>query len=86
MVNQKTAHNDDKFLTHHSVEIAQILNELAKNKTTLNLSFNYGKDQGLTTVIGVSQDKKFVYMDKSLDPGFNKRLLNSDLAPQKRIS
>lgn len=78
MANQNTAHNDEKFLTHHSVEIAQILNELAKNKTTLNLSFNYGKDQGLTTVIGVSRDKRFVYLDKSLDPGFNKRLLNSD--------
>lgn len=78
MANQITAHNDDKYLTHHSVEIVQILNELAKNKTPLNLSFNYGKDQGLTTVIGVSRDKRFVYMDKSLDPGFNKRLLNSD--------
>ncbi len=78
MANQKTEHNDDKFLIHHSVEIAQILTELANKKTTLNLSFNYGKDQGLTTVIGVSRDKKFVYMDKSLDPGFNQRLLNSD--------
>lgn len=78
MANQNATHRDDMFETRHSIEIAQILNELAKNKTTLNLSFNYGKDQGLTTVIGVSRDKKFVYMDKSLDPGFNKRLLNSD--------
>ena len=62
------------FITHHSVEIAQILNELAKNKTTLNLSFNYGKDQGLTPVIGISRDKRFVYIDTSLDPGFNERL------------
>ncbi len=78
MANQNTTYNDDMFITHHSVEIAQILNELAKNKTTLNLSFNYGKDQGLTTVIGISRDKRFVYIDTSLDPGFNKRLLNSD--------
>ncbi len=78
MVDEKLTHNDNKFITHHPVAIAQILSELAKNKTTLNLSFNYGQDQGLTTVIGVSRDKKFVYMDKSLDPGFNKRLLNSE--------
>lgn len=78
MADQKVEHEDDKFLTRHPVAIAQILKELAKNKTTLNLSFNYGQDQGLTTVIGVSRDKRFVYMDKSLDPGFNKRLLNSD--------
>jgi c-di-GMP-binding flagellar brake protein YcgR len=77
MANQKVAQDDEKYLTHHPIAIAQILNELAKNKTTLNLSFNYGQDQGLTTVIGVSRDKKSVYMDKSLDVGFNKRLLSS---------
>lgn len=78
MADQKIAHDDEKFLTQHPIAIAQILNELAKNKTTLNLSFNYGQDQGLTTVIGVSRDKKYVYMDKSLDAGFNKRLLASE--------
>ncbi len=75
MANQE--YDDERFITRHPVAIAQILNELAKNKTTLNLSFNYGQDEGLTTVIGVSRDKKFVYMDKSLDAGFNTRLLNS---------
>jgi flagellar brake protein len=78
MVEQKVAHDDEKFLTQHPIAIAQVLNELAKNKTTLNLSFNYGQDQGLTTVIGLSRDKKSVYMDKSLDAGFNKRLLTSE--------
>jgi len=78
MANQKVAQDDEKYLTQHPIAIAQILNELAKNKTTLNLSFNYGQDQGLTTVIGVSRDNKSVYMDKSLDVGFNKRLLSSD--------
>lgn len=78
MADQKVAHEDDKYLTQHPIAIAQILNELAKNKTTLNLSFNRGQEQGLTTVIGVSRDKKFVYMDKSLDAGFNKRLLASN--------
>lgn len=78
MADQKVAQEDEKFLTQHPIAIAQILNELAKNKTALNLSFNYGQDQGLTTVIGVSRDKKSVYMDKSLDAGFNKRLLASE--------
>lgn len=77
MVDQKVAQDDEKFLTHHPIAIAQILNELAKNKTTLNLSFNHGQEQGLTTVIGLSGDKKSVYIDKSLDAGFNKRLLAS---------
>lgn len=78
MADQEFAHDDEKFLTRHPVAIAQILNELAKNKTALNFSFNYGQDQGLTTVIGVSKDQRFVYMDKSLDKGFNTRLLNSE--------
>lgn len=78
MSENTVANDEDKYLTQHPVAIAQVLNELAKNKTTLNLSFNQGRDQGLTTVIGVSKDKKFVYLDKSLDAGFNKRLLASD--------
>lgn len=78
MADNKVANDEEKYLTQHPVAIAQVLNELAKNKTTLNLSFNQGRDQGLTTVIGVSKDKKFVYLDKSLDAGFNKRLLASE--------
>jgi c-di-GMP-binding flagellar brake protein YcgR len=79
MVDEKAANDDEKFMTQHPVAIAQVLNELAINKTTLNLSFNHGQEQGLTTVIGVSKDKKSVYLDKSLDAGFNKRLLASDM-------
>jgi flagellar brake protein len=78
MSENKIANDEEKYLTQHPVAIAQVLNDLAKNKTTLNLSFNQGRDQGLTTVIGVSKDKKYVYLDKSLDAGFNKRLLASD--------
>ena len=78
MADKKSVQNDEQFITQHPIEIAQILNELAKNKITLNLSFNVGQDQGLTTVIGVSKDKKTVYMDKSLDAGFNKRLMASE--------
>lgn len=78
MANQGVEQDDEKYLTTHPITIAQILNELAKNKTTLNLSFNYGQEQGLTTVIGVSADRKSVYMDKSLDVGFNKKLMASE--------
>ncbi|MEE9330674.1 MAG: flagellar brake protein [Methylophilaceae bacterium] len=78
MANQGATQNDERYLTNHPIAIVQILNELAKNKTTLNLSFNYGQEQGLTTVVGVSADKKSVYMDKSLDAGFNKKLMASD--------
>ncbi len=78
MADSAVVNNEEQYLTEHPVEIAQVLNELAKNKTTLNMTFNQGRDQGLTTVIGVSKDKKYVYLDKSLDAGFNKRLLASD--------
>lgn len=78
MVDQKGAESDEQYITHHPIAIVQILKELAKNKTTINLSFNYGDEQGLTTVVGVSADKKSVYMDKSMDTGFNKKLLASD--------
>lgn len=77
MANQSAKEGDERYLTSHPINIAQILNELAKNKTTLNLSFNYGEEQGLTTVIGVSVDRKSVYMDKSLDVGFNTKLMAS---------
>ncbi len=74
---QNYTSEDDQYLTGNPVEIAQIITVLAKNKTTLNMSFNHGQDQGLTVVIGVSSDKKWVYLDKSLDAGFNQRLMDS---------
>jgi len=74
---QNYTSEDDQYLTENPVEIAQIITVLARNKTTLNMSFNHGQDQGLTVVIGVSADKKWVYLDKSLDAGFNQRLMDS---------
>lgn len=77
MATQNYTSDDEKFLTENPVEIAQIITVLAKEKATLNMSFNHGQDQGLTVVIGVSADKKWVYLDKSLDAGFNRRLMES---------
>lgn len=77
MANQSYIKEDDQFLTTNPVEIAQIISVLAKDKATLNMSFNHGQEQGLTVVIGVSADKRWVYLDKSLDAGFNQRLIDS---------
>ncbi len=77
MAAQNYTSEDEQFSTENPVEIAQIIAVLAKDKTTLNMSFNHGQDQGLTVVIGVSADKKWVYLDKSLDAGFNQRLMES---------
>ncbi len=77
MAAQDYTSEDDQYLTENPVEIAQIIAVLARNKTALNMSFNHGQDQGLTVVIGVSADKKWVYLDKSLDAGFNQRLMDS---------
>lgn len=77
MASQSYINEDEQFLTTNPVEIAQIITVLAKDKTTLNMSFNHGQEQGLTVVIGVSADKRWVYLDKSLDGGFNRRLLDS---------
>ncbi|CAN0228200.1 unnamed protein product, partial [Chrysoparadoxa australica] len=67
MASQNYINEDEQFLTTNPVEIAQIITVLAKDKTTLNMSFNHGQEQGLTVVIGVSADKRWVYLDKSLD-------------------
>lgn len=67
----------EKFTVQHPKEICQILTELAKNKALLNVSFNYGQDQCLTSVIGVNADKGVAYLDMGLDDGFNKRLLDA---------
>jgi flagellar brake protein len=77
MNDQTKLPDDDQFAVHHPKEISQILTELGKNKTILNVSFNHGQDQCLTTVIGVDAEKRAVYLDIGLDAGFNKRLLES---------
>jgi hypothetical protein len=58
MDDKKNSHGDEQYMAHHPIEISQILAELAKNKTMLNLSFNHGQEQSLTTIIGVNREKK----------------------------
>lgn len=78
MADQKNIHDDEQFIVRRPIGVAQILTELCKNKTMLNMSFSRGQEQGLTTVIGVNREKRVVYIDKSLDAGFNQKLLNSN--------
>jgi len=78
MTEENKIQDDEQFTLHHPKEISQILSELSKNKTILNISFNHGHDQCLTTIIGVDGEKRAVYLDIGLDTGFNKKLLESN--------
>jgi len=40
----------------------------------INVSFNQGQDQCLTTVIAVDREKNIAFLDIGIDEGFNKRL------------
>jgi flagellar brake protein len=78
MNDQVDLSDDEQFTVYHPKEIAQILNELAKTKAIINVSFNRGNDQCLTTVIGINYDKKAVYLDIGMDTNFNRKLLESN--------
>lgn len=75
MVNENQYTELEKYSVTNPKEICQILTELAKHKALLNLSFNQGQDQCLTSVIGVNAEKNLAYLDMGLDVGFNQRLL-----------
>lgn len=77
MIDEQNLTELEKFTVQHPKEICQILTELAKSKALLNISFNHGQDQCLTSVIGVNAEKGVVYLDMGLDDGFNKRLLDA---------
>jgi len=78
MMDENKLPDDEQFTVHHPKEVSQILAELSKNKAILNVSFNHGNDQCLTTIIGVDSEKRAVYLDIGLDAGFNKKLLESN--------
>ena len=64
-------------MLHHPKAVGEVLNELRKHKSILNVSFNHGRDQCLTSVIGVNVEKQVAYLDIGLDTSFNRRLLDS---------
>lgn len=74
MTQEALTPDEQRYLVHNPLEIAQILNDLARNKVMLKVSFNHGADSYLTTVIEASVDKHAVYLDVSRDEGFNQRM------------
>ena len=72
-----TVENDQRFVLKNHLDIIRTLNELAQQKTILNLSFNHGRESCLTTVIEVDTKANEVYLDVGLDEAFNKRLFAS---------
>ena len=77
MTQQTNLPDDQRYGVENSKEIAQILSELAKQKTTLKAAFNQGNDSCLTTVIEVDDKNHAVYLDIGMDEAFNKKLLAS---------
>ncbi|MFM9835485.1 MAG: flagellar brake protein [Methylophilaceae bacterium] len=69
--------DEDRCTVSNPKEIGQVLDDLAKNKSMINVSFNQGQDQCLTTVIAVDREKNIAYLDIGIDEGFNKRLASS---------
>lgn len=69
--------NEDQYVVHNPKEVVQILTDLAKQKTTLKVSFNHGADVYLTTVITIDTKNHTVNLDIGRDEEFNRRLLAS---------
>lgn len=70
--------DEQRFHVHNKKEILQILNELAKRKTTLSVSFSNGNEGFLTTVVAVDNEKHLAYLDIGQDEAFNARLVASN--------
>jgi len=77
MPHTKLSADDRRYLVQNPKEVARILNDLAKRKATLNVSFNHGNDSFLTTVIAVDDAKNLAYFDLGRDETFNTRLMVS---------
>lgn len=69
--------DEQRYHVHNKKEIQQILNDLAKRKVTLSVSFNNGSEGFLTTVIAVDNEKHLTYLDIGRDEAFNARLVAS---------
>ncbi len=77
MIDQSYLSDDERCTLSNHKEICQILSDLGKSKAVINLSFNQGRDQCLSTVIAVDGERNAVYLDIGIDEGFNKRLVGS---------
>lgn len=68
--------DEEQYLVHNPKEVIQILNDLAKHKASIRVSFNHGEDIYLTNVISVNN--LAVYLDIGIDEEFNRRLFASN--------
>lgn len=69
--------DEQRYHVHNKKEILHILNDLAKRKTTLSVSFNNGSEGFLTTVVAVDGERHLAYFDIGQDEAFNARLAGS---------
>ena len=69
--------DEEQYLVRNPKEVMQILNDLAKQKASIKVSFNHGTDVYLTTVIAVDVKSQVVHLDIGRDEEFNRRLFSS---------
>jgi len=78
MTHTETKENPE-FAIHNHKEIAAILGELVKSRTAINLDTH---DEGVslvTSVLKVSKESNYVYLDISPDNRINDRIIQSNL-------
>lgn len=78
MIDHINLSDEEQCTVRNLKEIGQILADLVKNKAMINVSFNQGQDECLTSIVAVDRIKNVAYLDIGIDEGFNKRLLASD--------
>jgi flagellar brake protein len=78
MTDQTNLTDEERCTVRNPKAIGQIMAELIKEKAMINVSFNQGQDQCLTSIIAVDRIKNIAYLDIGIDEGFNKRLLASN--------
>ena len=69
--------NDEQCLVRNPKEIAQILSELEKNRSVIELTFNHGEDRCFTRIVAVDREQHAVYLDIGIDDVFNQKLVAS---------
>ena len=68
---------EEDFIVRHDLQILQILKALKDEENDLKVSFNHGEDDYLTRIIHIAADHQHLYLDITIDEGFNKRMVAS---------
>lgn len=68
---------EEDFIVRHNLQILQILNALKDEGNDLKVLFNNGQEDYVTRIIIIADDHQHLYLDTTIDEGFNKRMVAS---------